>query len=179
MDDQAIIELFGQRSEDSIREVEKKYRRLLLRIAGNITATPQDAEECVSDTYLRLWNTIPPACPVSLRNYAARIARNAAIDRYRKGAHGMEAAAICSELAQVFSDIRNGYEEAELKALLNGFLETLDAKTRMLFMQRYWLAQPLALLAKQMQMKESAVKMRLKRAREKLRIHLMEGGYPV
>lgn len=179
MDDKAIIELFQKRTEDSIRELAKKYRHLLMRIAKNIVATQQDAEECVNDTYLRLWNTIPPTCPDSLRNYAARIARNAAIDRYRKGARGVEVACIYSELAEVFSDMRNEYEEAELKALLNRFIETLDIQTRTLFVRRYWLAEPLGSLADDMRMKESAVKMRLLRAREKLRSHLAEGGYRI
>ena len=179
MEDTAIIALFQKRSEDAIREVEKKYRSLLLRIAGNIVNIPSDAEECLSDTYLRLWNTIPPACPASLRNFAARITRNAAIDRYRKAAHSPQAASIGSELMEAFSDGHNAYEEAELKALLNGFLVTLDVQTRTLFLRRYWLFEPLGPLAKQMGLKESAVKMRLMRTREKLKTYLVEGGYTI
>lgn len=179
MDDKAIIRLFGQRSEDAIREVAKKYCRLLTHIAGNIVATTQDAEECVSDTYLKLWNSIPPANPESLRNYAARITRNAAIDRYRRGTRRAEMGSVLEELAETFADVRDDYEEAALKALVNGFLETLDRETRILFVRRYWHAEPLGPLARHMGLKESAVKMRLLRAREKLKRCLSEGGYQI
>lgn len=182
MDDRAIIELFLRRDERAIHEVQGKYRPLLYRIARNIAGTAQDAEECLSDTYLQLWGAIPPENPVSLRNYAARIVRNRAIDRYRKSASGAgrgQAAEVCAELAEAFQDVRDGYEEAYLKGLLNGFLDALDQETRVLFVRRYWLSESIRDLARSSGKKESAIKMRLLRTREKLREHLQEGGYPL
>ncbi len=179
MDDQRILEMFRQRSDSAIRETQRKYQTLLMHIARNITASPQDAEECVSDTYLKLWNSIPPAKPDSLKNYAARIARNLAIDSYRKSttqSRRGEIVSICTELEEILPDNRVQDETSELRALINGFLGTLDQQTRILFVRRYWLSESISELSRFFGLKESAVKMRLLRTREKIRDYLKKGG---
>jgi RNA polymerase sigma factor (sigma-70 family) len=180
--DQQVIEMYWQRSDSAIQETQRKYHSLLLHIAHNITASPQDAEECVNDTYLKLWNSIPPTKPQSLKNYAARITRNLAIDSYRKTAsparHG-EVVSICSELEEMLPDHRCETEAPELYALINDFLNTLDRETRVLFVRRYWLSESISELSRFFGLKQSAVKMRLLRTREKIRVYLKNGGIHV
>ncbi len=180
--DQQVIEMYWQRSDSAIQETQRKYHSLLLHIAHNITASPQDAEECVNDTYLKLWNTIPPTKPQLLKNYAVRITRNLAIDSYRKAAsparHG-EVVSICAELEEILPDHRCETEAPELYALINDFLNTLDRETRVLFVRRYWLSESISELSRFFGLKQSAVKMRLLRTREKIRVYLKNGGIHV
>ena len=84
MDDTAIIELFHQRDERAIRAADDAYGDYCRSISMRILGSPSDAEECVNDTFLREWNTIPPQCPAKLSLYLGRIARNLSIDRARK-----------------------------------------------------------------------------------------------
>ena len=177
MKDEKIIELFWQRDKQAIAEMEKSYAPLLMQIAGNITASREDAEECVNDTYLKLWNHIPPERPNSLRNYAAKLVRNLAIDAYRRNASkGNEMTVILEELEGVLGQMEDSYKELELKEIINGFLESLDKKNRMLFVCRYWQAESIKELSAEFHMKESAVKMRLNRTREKFRVYLEKEG---
>lgn len=182
MEDKQIIELFWKRDKSAIQEVEQAYQRLLYHIARNITSSAEDAEECVNDTYMKLWNVIPPERPDSLKNYAARIVRNLAIDSYRRGriqGKDNEMTLVCEELSEVLADSKNDFEQIEMQELINGFLATLDSKTRVLFVKRYWQTESIQDLAKQFHMRESAVKMRLLRTRDKFRKYLEKGGVPV
>ncbi|RKI41098.1 sigma-70 family RNA polymerase sigma factor [bacterium D16-51] len=175
MEEQQVIELFWQRDKQAIRETEHLYAPLLQKIAKNITFSVEDAEECVNDTYFRLWNSIPPERPMSLRNYAARITRNLAIDMYRKNhskGRGCEMAYIAEEIDSMFGKADSRYDSLELKEIINTFLGKLDEKNRILFVRRYWMAESICELAGQFHMKESAVKMRLSRTREKFRKYL-------
>ncbi len=175
MEDLQIIELFWQRDKEAIRALEHSYASLLRQIAQNITTSPEDAEECVNDTYFRLWNTIPPERPNSLRNYAAKITRNLAIDKFRMNhskSRDCEITLIMEELDDVFGTNDSQYDLVELKEIINTFLGKLDEKNRILFIRRYWQAESIKELAEQFHMKESAVKMRLSRTREKFRKYL-------
>ena len=175
MEEQQVIELFWQRDKQAIRETEHLYAPLLRKVAQNITFSAEDAEECVNDTYFRLWNSIPPERPVSLRNYAARITRNLAIDIYRKNhskGRDCEMAFITEEIDSIFGKADSQYDSVELKEIINSFLGKLDEKNRVLFVRRYWMAESISELASQFHMKESAVKMRLSRTREKFRQYL-------
>ncbi len=175
MEDLQIIELFWQRDKEAIRALEHSYAPLLRQIAQNITTSPEDAEECVNDTYFRLWNTIPPERPNSLRNYAAKITRNLAIDKFRMNhskSRDCEITLIMEELDDVFRTNDSQYDSVELKEIINTFLGKLDEKNRILFIRRYWQAESIKELAEQFHMKESAVKMRLSRTREKFRKYL-------
>lgn len=179
MEDKRIIELFWKRDKQAIQEVERAYTPLLYQIAKNITSSDEDAEECVNDTYLRLWNNIPPECPASLRNYAARIVRNLAIDVYRKNqsrGKGCEMVFIEEEADSVFGEIDSSYDTIELKEIINTFLEQLDEKNRGLFVCRYWQAESIKELSRHFHMRESAVKMRLSRTRDRFRNYLEKEG---
>ncbi len=181
MEDLRIIELFWQRDKEAIKALEHSYAPLLRQIARNITSSPEDAEECVNDTYFKLWNTIPPERPNSLRNYAARITRNLAIDRFRKNhskSRDCEMTFLTEEIDNIFTTNDSPYDSVELKEIINTFLGKLDEKNRILFVRRYWQAESIKNLAEQFHMRESTVKMRLSRTREKFRKYLeMEGYY--
>lgn len=179
MEDTKIIELFWQRDRSAIAEVENAYHHLLYHIAKNITASKEDAEECVNDTYLKLWNAIPPERPNSLKNYAARITRNLAIDVYRRDKKNTEIFIIGEELEGIFGSVENDYEGTELSNLINGFLGSLDKKARVLFVRRYWQADSVKELSTYMGMKESAVKMSLSRTRRKFQKYLEKEGVRV
>ena len=179
MEDLQIIELFWQRDKEAVRELEHSYAPLLKQIAQNITSSPEDAEECVNDTYFKLWNTIPPERPNSLRNYAARVTRNLAIDRFRKNhskSRDCEITLITEEIDDVFGTNDKQYDSVELKEIINSFLEKLDEKNRILFVRRYWQAESIKELAEQFHMRDSTVKMRLSRTREKFRKYLEKEG---
>lgn len=182
MKDEEIVELFWQRDRSAIREVEGAYQPLLYHIARNITASDEDAKECVNDTYLRLWNAIPPKRPESLKNYAARVARNLALDVYRRDmarGRNSEVSLACGELEEVLADGKNEYEQSELRELINGFLTGLDPESRVLFVKRYWQTESIKSLARQYGLKESAVKMRLLRIRKRFRRYLEHNGVAV
>ena len=179
MKDEQIIDLFWQRDRQAILETEKSYSLLLLQLARNITSSKEDAEECVNDTYLKLWSAIPPNRPVSLRNYAAKLVRNQAIDRYRSNlskGRSENLISITEELEDVFGQVENEYDSLEFKEILNAFLGQLDKKSRVLFVCRYWQAESVKEIAARFHMKESAVKMRLARTREKLHKYLEKEG---
>ena len=116
MRDTAIIELFFERDREALRESETKYSHLLTHIAGNILASKENVEECVNDTWLKLWESIPPNQPESLKNYAARIVRNLAIDRYRRclaQCRNGEVTSITDELSEIIADKRNDNAESD------------------------------------------------------------------
>ncbi len=182
MNENQIIELFWQRDHTAIDEVSHAYHGLLYHIAKNIAPTKEDADECVNDTYLKLWNAIPPERPDSLKNYAARITRNLAIDAYRRNKErmkNMELSEVCEELESVLPGTKSEYENVEWKELINHFLENLEPETRKLFVRRYWQAESIKELAELFDLKESAIKMRLSRTRKEFQKYLKQEGIPV
>ena len=185
MDDGKIVELFWKRSEDAIGELTAKYGASLLRIAENILGNRSDAEECVNDTYLSCWNSIPPENPQSLSAYAGRIVRNLAISKYRqkKAARrwGGKYDRALDELESTFASpddaVGDIISEEELVRAINEFLGRLDAETRVMFVRRYFYSDSVSDIAKRMHLTGRAVSLKLFRVREKLREHLIERGY--
>ena len=185
MTDEEIIALFFERSEQAIAELDRAHGGAVRRVAYNILGDREDAEECVSDTYLGAWNSIPPQRPAPLRTYVCRIARNLAAKRYhantaQKRGSGYDLA--LDELAEIVPD-RGGVEEAfaakELAALIDSFLDTLRYEDKYLFMRRYWYADPLREIARTAGMSYGAAAVRLHRVREKLRNYLLKEGVSV
>ena len=184
LEDSEIIRLYWQRDELAIRASEAKYGSYCLAIARNILASAEDAEETVSDTWLRAWNAMPPQRPARLSAFLGRITRNLAFDRYRRQSAdkrgGGELAQVLEELAECVSG-GTGTEEAsenrELGEALNGFLSALPKEKRRLFLGRYWYARSVADLAKSSGMTEGAVSVALHRLRGKLRSYLKERGF--
>lgn len=184
--DREIISLFNARNERALAAVSEKYGSTCFGIAKNILKNAQDAEECVNDTYLKVWESIPPEQPESLCAYAAKVTRNSAIDRYRSERSekrgGGEIPLILDELAECVSDKdRNSVELAaerhELLAVINEFLETLPPKRRIAFVSRYCLCESIKSIAQRLGITQNNVSVNLGRTRKALVEYLRGKGY--
>ena len=183
MDDKMIIALFFERSEQAITETRKKYSSIIRRTAFHILNNFQDTEECENDTYLAAWNKIPPETPDPLAAYLCRISRNQALKRYEANT------AMCrnsvydvalDELEDIFSG-REGnpateYEIKELTKAIEGFLDTLSADDRKLFVRRYWFSYSVKDIAANMQLSPHRVTVKLSRIRNRLQKYLVKEG---
>ena len=185
MEDSEIIELFRRRSEDAIAALAQKYGGACRRLAQNILKDPADAEECVNDAYLGVWNAIPPAAPDPLFSYLCRIVRNLAIKQYRKNTAQKRNSAYeisLSELENCFASafsVESEVDAAETARRVNAFLDTLSRRDRVLFVKRYYFCESVGALAAQFGMNEHAVSVRLWRIRGKLKTYLRKAGIPV
>ncbi len=180
MSDQEIIELFFARDERAISAVAAQYGTLCHTIAENILRNRSDAEECVSDAYLKVWNSIPPERPSHLSAFLCRITRNLALDCRRKKHRARRDESLTVSLSELEACIPMRDEEAsELPALLNHFLGGLEATERQLFLGRYWHETPVRTLARIHGLTPKAVTMRLSRTRAKLKQYLESRGYHV
>ena len=182
LEDSQIIDLFFERSEQGIVELDRKYGAAVRKTAANILNDRQDAEECANDAYLGTWNTIPPHRPNPLGSYVCRIARNLAVSRYRaktaaKRNSGFDL--VLDELAECIPsgvNVETDYEARELTEAINRFLATLDRDDRFLFVRRYWYADPVADIAAVTHGSANRISVRLFRIREKLRKALIKEG---
>lgn len=184
MDDDKIIALYFDRSEQAIQESDKKYGSYCNVIAYNILSSPEDAEECTSDTWLRAWNAIPPTRPANLKAFFGRITRNTALDRYRKRRAEKrgrgEIPAALEELGDCVSQEDRTISQLEAKRLtacINAFLWGLPAVKCNMFVLRYWYLEPIAQIAQRMGCSEKTVKNTLYRTRDSLRIYLEREGF--
>lgn len=185
MDDNRIIELFLERSEKAISELSLKYGGVCMKIAQNVLNNYQDAEECVNDTYLSVWDTIPPKNPNSLLAYVCRIARNISVNKYKYNSsqkrNGIYDVCI-SELDECLSSSNSAeerFEVKELSRLIDEYLDTLDEINHMLFVGRYWYLDTIETLSKMSKLSSGAVRTRLSRLREALKLFLESRGIDV
>jgi RNA polymerase sigma-70 factor (ECF subfamily) len=183
MDDSKIVELFFDRSELAISETGKKYGRYCHYIAYNILHNNEDAEECVNDTYLRAWNSIPPKRPNKLQTYLGKITRNLALNMLEKSTAQKRGKGqiplVLDELAECIPDERPStdiVEDLYVKELLDRFLDALPAETRKIFVRRYWYMSPVKEIAREYNLTESKVTVTLFRTRKKLKEYLEEEG---
>ena len=180
MNDQEIISLYFDRNEQAIKETETKYGKTCMQVSMNILHSRPDAEECVNDTYLKTWNSIPPTKPHSLCAFLCRIIRNLSLNRLQELTAAKRSRELTVSFEELEACIPAAMENAgELASLLNSFLESLDETNRVLFMGRYWYSYAIDDLAAQMGLTDKAVYMRLHKTREKLRAYLAERGYRV
>lgn len=183
MEDNEIIELYWQRDQRAIFESQSKYQRYCSVIADNILNCREDTEECVEDTWMRAWGSIPPNRPSRLRVFLGKITRNLAIDRYRRrkaAKYGEGQIALClDELAECIGTDESIVDDIALKEALNGFLRGLNRQAREIFMLRYWYMFSVKDAARCCNTSEGAMKMSLKRTREKLRDHLEKEGFVI
>ena len=174
--DGEIVALYLSRDESAIEHTARIYGHYCLSVAMNILNSQPDAEECVNDTYLKTWNSIPPQKPTVLRLFLGKITRNLAIDRYRqRKIRNPEFDLTLEELAEILPAKEE--EDTGLPMLLAGFLEDLPDQERNLFILRYWHGHSVARLAGAFRMKPNNLSARLYRTREKLRTYLTERGY--
>ena len=186
MEDSRIIELYWERSEEALTESERKYGRYCGSIAMNILGNREDTEECVSDTWLRAWNAIPPAKPVFLKAFLGKITRNLSFDRFRKlhrekrGGGSLDV--VLDELAECVSgsdDTERRWEEKELKEEIDRFLSRLPKEQRYMFILRYWYADSVSDIAERFRTSANNVSVTLSRIRQKLKRDLIERGFDV
>lgn len=183
LEDSAIISLFFERSEQAIDELNRKYGPAVKKTAANILNDRLDVEECVNDTYLRVWNSIPPHAPNPLAGFVCKIARNLAVNRYhanRAEKRSGNYALILNEMEECIPSgvsVETEYDAKELGAAINRFLSTLNKEDRFLFVRRYWYADSVTELAVLTNGSANRISVRLFRLREKLRITLMKEGF--
>ena len=181
LEDAAIIRLYNARDERAISETDRKYGGYCMTVSMNILDSYPDAEECVNDTYLHTWRSIPPQNPASLRNFLGKIIRNLSINRWR----AMHSKKRDRDLTVALDELENCLsvpaetEGSRLCEWLNGFLEGLELRERQLFVGRYWYAHPVSRLAEAYGMTPNAVTKQLIRTREKLRAYLAVRGYSI
>ena len=183
MDDREIIELYWNRVESAITRTDEKYGKYSHSIAYAILGNHEDSEECVNDTYINVWNSIPPQRPNSLAAYIARITRNLSLDKYRastaekRGAG--HTATVLSELQDCIAGSDDGREIEDQLAMvdvLNRFLGSLSPQSRKVFMRRYWYFNSIKEIANEYHMTEGKVKMLLLRTRRELKKYLEREG---
>ena len=179
MNDSSIRDLFLTRSEQAIPALTAKYGRLIYRIAMNILSVSQDAEECENDTYLTVWNTVPPAVPASMQAYSAKIVRNIACDKLdynmaekRGGGAGIS----ITELEECIPASEVLFDDTELSEAIDAFLAGLDVQNKALFVGKYFMSASVKELAHMSGLTVTCITTRLARLREELRQVLHERG---
>ena len=182
LEDQKIIALFFERSEQAITELILKYGAAVKKVASNILRDPQDMEECQNDTYLQVWNRIPPTKPQHLGAYVCRIARNVCLKRYhadtaqKRNSHYDVALEELEGTIPALSTVENDYDAKELTQYLNKFLSGLSADDRYLFMRRYWFGDGISEIARNLRISPHTASVRLFRLRQKLHTLLQKEG---
>ena len=185
MEDEKIIELFFDRSEYAIAELSNKYGAVCRTVAMNVLNDPRDAEECINDAYLGVWNAIPPQRPDPLPASVLRIVRNIAINRYKhnsvrkpKGNYDL-----CVEELENCIPSRETVEDALDVSVLSGyideFLDSLEPVNRMIFVRRFWYMDAYEDIAKASGLKEGAVRTRLSRIKTELKKALRKRGVTI
>lgn len=183
MDDGKIIELYWERSEQAISETSEKYGRYCHRIAYNILHNDEDSEECVNDTYLRAWESIPPQRPNNLQAFLGKITRNLSLNKYEKMSAEKRGAGqtplILDELSECIpgeEDTPSTAENMVIRDVIDRFLENLPPETRKMFVRRYFYMSPVKDIAREYGISESKVTVTLFRTRKKLKTALEKEG---
>ncbi len=184
IDDDKIIELYNLRDEMAISETDKKYGKLIFKIAFNILRSKEDSEEAKNDTYERAWTRIPPDMPRILSAYLSKVARNLSIDRFRynkakKRGGESETDILLSELSDCIPSQSTVSEETEMKMLkdiIDAWLENLPREDREMFMMRYWFGENIKDIASIYKLTSKNLTLKLFRIRQKLKTHLEKEG---
>lgn len=182
--DEVIVTLYWNRDETAIEETDFKYKNYLFSVIRNLLNDPMDCEECLNDTYLGTWNAIPPTKPAVLKAFLTTVARRAAIKRYHKA---RKKTAIPSELTVSLSELEDflsdgGEAEADfdsenLGRILSDFLRSLNQRKRYIFMSRYYVADPIERIARELNVSRSTVNKELAAIRKHLKEKLESEGY--
>lgn len=184
MNDKRIVDLYWQRDEQALAETRQVYHRYLTRIARNILTSEQDAEECVSDVYLRAWNAIPPHRPARLSTFLGKIVRRLALDRYATLTAEKRGGGIQAELLEEWRDCLpddggDPSDDLAVREALNQFLWLLPAEQRQVFVLRYWYGDTVKEIAAARDSTESRIKMMLSRIRGELKEYLEKEGITI
>ena len=180
IDDKSIIALFFDRSEKALEELDIKYGKLCHTLSYHILNSRQDAEECVNDAYLGVWNAIPPTKPDPLRTYVCKVVRNISLKLYhKKGAEkrNSEYDIAMQELEDCLpapDTVEAEMETRELALLIENFLDTLNDENAVIFLRRYWFSDTYTEIAERTGISEKSVSMRLVRIRKQMKQYLRE-----
>ena len=183
MDDNSIIDMYWARNEKAIDATKDKYGHYCYSIAYGILENFEDAEECVNDTYLGAWNSIPPNKPQMLSTFLGKLTRNISLNRWRKKHRikrgGGEVQLTLDELQECLpsgNTVEKEIEAKELAVIISGFLRELEVEERRIFLRRYWYFDSIDEICKSFGFGKSKVKMKLMRTRNKLLVKLKEEG---
>jgi RNA polymerase sigma-70 factor (ECF subfamily) len=184
--DTAIVDLYWRRDETAVRETEIKYSGYLAKIAFNVLADREDAKECVNDTYLKAWNSMPTHKPSDLSTYLGKITRELSIDVYRKkNRKKRQSSQYALSLSEIGECVPSG-DSPELEAergllleMINAYLRSLSKEARTVFVCRYHFMDSVSDIAKSHGISKSNVKVMLHRARLGLREYLKKGGFSI
>lgn len=184
MEDSQIIELYWRKDSRAISETSGKYGAYCYTVADSILNCPEDSEECVNDTWLQAWNTMPPQRPSKLKLFLVKITRNLSFNRFkarnRDKRGGGEIHLVLDELADCLAsetDIENEYAAKELCGCIRRFVRRLPERDGSVFVRRYFFTEPVAVIAERYGLTENNVMVILSRTRKKLKTQLIKEGY--
>lgn len=186
MDDTGIIQLYWDRNDQAIKVTSDKYGHYCKAIARNILNNEEDAEECVNDTYLNAWNSMPPHWPEQLATFLGKITRNLSFNKYKHNhtekRGGDEITLVLDELVDCISDIddvEQVIDRQELIKTINSFVKSLPVSKRNIFVRRYWYVDSVAEIAHDNGMLQGTVSKTLERTRKQLKVYLIERGFEI
>lgn len=184
MDDNKIVQMYWDRNELAIPATSKKYGNYCTSIAKNILGNKEDAEECVNDTYMNAWNSMPPHRPSVLSTFLGKITRNLSLNRYKQihadkrgGGNLPQALDELEEFVSGTDDVEKEINRRELVEAIDKFLSTLSSNKRGIFICRYWYFDSISDIASRFEMTENNVSVTLNRLRMKLHNYLIERGF--
>lgn len=182
MDREPILALLLARREEAVGAMRTQFGKRLMMTAMNILNDREDAEETVSDTYLAVWNTVPPREPVPLAPFVYRVGRNLALKRLRQNTARKRDSRLELSLSELEACIPTPAleEEAvarELGRAIDRFLAALPKENRIIFLRRYWFGDSVREIAANLGLRENTVTVRLSRTREELRTYLQKEGH--
>ena len=186
MSDEKIVDLYWQRDEQAIKETDFKYKKFLISVAMNIVHDMCDSEECLNDTYIGTWNSIPPARPILLQSFLATIMRRTAVNRYNANKRQKR---IASEFTVSLSDIEDfiadegdmqaEFEAKELAKTISNYVRSLPDRQMYIFVSRFYIADPLSTISKELGCSISTVKREINVIKNGLKKQLESEGYIV
>lgn len=184
MDDLMIIELYFSRNEQAIKETDIKYGKLCFSMANNILSNDEDSEECVNDTYLSVWNKIPPTRPNNFRAFICKIVRNLSMKKLefnRALKRTQNVTVSYTELEEILPDTRTApeWEYENLGKIISDFLQHEKEDARNVFIRKYYFFDSISDIAERYSFTESKVKNMLYHSRNKLRECLKKEGIEV
>lgn len=183
MDDSSLIDLFFARSEQAIAALDRTYGRLCRKVSGQFLFDHRDVEECVSDSYLAVWNAIPPRKPNPLTGFVCAIVRRISVSRHRQNTAAKRSSQYTESLEELEHTLSSpdtpeaALERKELTLALERFLDAQTRENRVIFLRRYWFADTIPQIARQVGLRENTVSVRLNRLRRELREYLHKEGF--